>query len=176
MGVGSLLMPYFYGRKIMVKRATKFNLMLDKESRFPCLVKEHGFSYEVEDDLSGPIQMVKVCRDILHMDEMAEEHLYMLSLDGKNRIRGISEVSHGGANVAYIQPCGVLQRALLSGAVSIIIAHNHPSGEINPSEADISLTKRMKQSCDLLGIPLLDHLIIGPTAYFSFRESNINLK
>ena len=92
----------------------------------------------------------------------------MISLDYKCHPLGFFEVSHGTVNSSIVDPRSVFIRALLSGATSIILCHNHPSGDCTPSKEDVLLTKRIKEGGELLGIELLDHVIIG-TGFLSMR-------
>lgn len=101
--------------------------------------------------------------------EAAEEYVYTLALDNKNKATGLFEISHGTVNSSVISPREIYIRALLLGASSIILFHNHPSGDVTPSKDDILVTKRVKAAGELLGVELLDHLIIGDT-YYSFKE------
>ena len=85
----------------------------------------------------------------------------MLALDTKCKPIGIFEISHGTVNMSMINPREVFIRALLVGAVSIALIHNHPSGDATPSREDISATKRLAECGKLLGVVLLDHIVIG---------------
>lgn len=98
-----------------------------------------------------------------------KEYFFALHLDGKNRIICIDMVSVGSLNQSIVHPREVFKSALLSSSAGIIILHNHPSGEPTPSREDIEITKRLKESGELLGIRVLDHIIIGET-YISFVE------
>lgn len=108
----------------------------------------------------------------LRLLEAAEEYVYTLALDNKNKATGLFEISHGTVNSSVISPREIYIRALLLGASSIILFHNHPSGDVTPSKDDILVTKRVKAAGELLGIELLDHLIVGDK-YYSFREEQM---
>ena len=82
-------------------------------------------------------------------------------------------MSKGTVNASLLSPREIFCEALKEGAVNIILLHNHPSGEINPSKMDISCTTKIKEAGDIIGIKLLDHIIIGDNKYLSFREQNI---
>lgn len=101
-----------------------------------------------------------------------KEYFFALHLDGKNRIICIDMVSVGSLNQSIVHPREVFKSALLSSSAGIIILHNHPSGEPTPSREDIEITRRLKESGELLGIRVLDHIIIGET-YISFVERGI---
>ena len=99
------------------------------------------------------------------------ESFKVVLLNRASRIIGIMNVSEGGQSATVVDPKLILQSALLSHAASIILAHNHPSGNTQPSEADINLTKKIKQGAAFLDISLLDHIILTPDEYyFSFAD------
>lgn len=99
-----------------------------------------------------------------------QEHFLTISLSGAHEILGINVTSVGTVNNAMIHPREVFTEAIRKQASAIIVCHNHPSGNINPSRDDIETTKRLLESSEILGITLLDHIIINKTSYFSFRE------
>ncbi len=99
----------------------------------------------------------------------SREHFVALYLDGAHQISSYSVISIGSANMTCVQPRDVFQRAIISGAVALAIAHNHPSGDLTPSKEDLGVTNRLKDAGELLGIRLLDHLIVTTTAFFSIQ-------
>lgn len=101
------------------------------------------------------------------------EEFIVVCLDIKNQPSCINICSIGSLNSAIVHPREVFKTAILSNSASIIIAHNHPSGDPSPSPEDISITKRLKESGILLGIQLLDHIIIGQkNKYISLKEEH----
>lgn len=102
-----------------------------------------------------------------------QENFVILCLDVKNYMTFFSIVHRGTVNSTSVHPRDIFQRAYLSNAVRIIIAHNHPSNNCTPSGNDQKFTKKVKECGDLLGIPLLDHIIVGRDTYLSFREENL---
>lgn len=111
-----------------------------------------------------------------YMEEMRhqkQEHIKLLMLNSKSKLLGESEVSKGTVNASLISPRELFIEALNKQAVSIILLHNHPSGDPTPSKTDILLTKRVKEAGDLIGIELLDHIIIGDNCYSSFAENKL---
>lgn len=88
-------------------------------------------------------------------------------------ILGWSKISSGGATSTIVDPATIFQLALLANATSIILAHNHPSGIIKPSKADKTITKRIKESGELLEIEVIDHIILTANKYISFKENQI---
>jgi DNA repair protein RadC len=104
---------------------------------------------------------------------MAEESMVMITLDTKNNITGLFTVSQGSLNSSIVHPREIYKRAILQNAASIIIAHNHPSGDTTPSQEDIAVTKRISEAGKLLGIELLDHIIVGDIGFCSLKERGI---
>ena len=99
------------------------------------------------------------------------EHFIVLFLNGKNEVAAFFVASTGTASACLVGPRELFQAAVHAGAVSIIAGHNHPSGDTEPSAEDRSVTRRLVQAGELLGIPLLDHLIVGLNSFYSFMES-----
>ena len=97
----------------------------------------------------------------------------MIAMNSSCRVLGIFLISKGTANVSLITPREVYIRALLSGAVQIVLCHNHPSGNAVPSEQDIAITRKIKEAGELININLADHIIIGSDSYLSFKEAEI---
>lgn len=112
----------------------------------------------------------------LYMDEMRylqKEHFRVVLLDTKNQIIATEEISVGTLNASIVHPRDVFRAAIKRNANSIILIHNHPSGDPTPSNEDINITKRLLEAGNLIGIKVLDHIIIGDNKYISFREKNI---
>ena len=120
-----------------------------------------------------PEKIADLLREVFRLSGAAQENFVMCSFDTSNSLIGVFLVSKGSINRSYAPVREVCQNALLSGAVSIVIAHNHPSGDDRPSEADISVTKMVKEGLDTIGVGLLDHLVIGDGTYFSFLENGL---
>ena len=99
----------------------------------------------------------------------------VLMLDQKNRVIGINTVSVGSLTASVVHPRECFKPAILSNAASIILAHNHPSGQPQPSQEDRVLTVRLVTAGKLLGISILDHVIIGDgtSSYFSFADEGL---
>ncbi|WP_148325187.1 JAB domain-containing protein [Paraclostridium bifermentans] len=108
-----------------------------------------------------------------YLDRTDREHLVLLTLDIKNKITSINTVSIGSINTSIVHPREVFKTAILSNASSVILTHNHPSGDVTPSKEDIDITNRIKECGRILGIELLDHVIIGNDKYSSLKEKGI---
>jgi DNA repair protein RadC len=100
-----------------------------------------------------------------------EERFGLLALNSRCTLLADRILSLGTANATLISPREFFREALKFGAVSTIAFHNHPTGEVQPSREDIRLTQRLREAGGSLGVPLVDHLIIGKDRYFSFRNS-----
>ena len=94
-------------------------------------------------------------------------------LDGANSVLGWSKTSQGGLAGTVAYPKVIFQLALKANACGIILAHNHPSGNIKPYDADIRLTRKLKDAGQLLDLPVLDHIILTSEAYYSFADEGI---
>lgn len=136
------------------------------------LVKEKGALYELENKKIGsPEDSYNMLKEVFNPGELAEEVLLMISLNTKNRVTGLFEVSRGTLSASLVHPREVFKRAILNNASSIIIAHNHPSGDLKPSREDIELTRKLMDAGRILGISLLDHIIIGDDDYYSLMSN-----
>ncbi|SFA41390.1 DNA repair protein RadC [Pedobacter suwonensis] len=101
--------------------------------------------------------------------ELLEEFKVIL-LNTKGRVLGVVNISQGGFSGTVADPRVIFAVALKACASSMILAHNHPSGELSPSDADLTLTKRLKSGGDILGIEVHDHLIVSRYGFYSFLE------
>ena len=107
------------------------------------------------------------------MEPLVQEQLRVLLLDNKNRIVGQHLVYQGSVNTIQIRPAEVFREAVLEAAPRIILAHNHPSGDPEPSTEDIEITGVLMEAGRILGVDVLDHLIIGQGSYVSLRSRNL---
>lgn len=102
-----------------------------------------------------------------------QEQMLLLMLDTKNWLISERIISKGTVKSSLISPREIMIEAVRIEAVSIILLHNHPSGDVTPSRDDVLLTRRVKEAGELIGIHLLDHIVIGDNKYTSFRENGI---
>jgi len=121
---------------------------------------------------SAPERVAEFLRNIGLASE-EQEHMVALTLDAKNKITGYYTVAIGTADNAAIHFRDVFRRAILLNSLGIILCHQHPSGECEPSSDDIRLTQGAKQAGEIIGIKLLDHVIVSETGYYSFVEKRI---
>jgi DNA repair protein RadC len=117
-----------------------------------------------------------VMQEILLREEKIDqekEHLWMIGLAQNNRILYIELISLGSVKATTVEPMNVFRVAVLKGAVNVILAHNHPSGELKPSDADKDTTDRLLQVGLILNIKVIDHLIISVKSYLSFADTGL---
>lgn len=103
--------------------------------------------------------------------ECHKENLLVFCLDTRLRLIGWNIVAVGTKNECPFSPAEILKYGILSDASYLIVAHNHPSGDVSPSRADTSAGERLKAACEIVGVPIRDFLIFGNERYFSFVES-----
>lgn len=107
---------------------------------------------------------------IRHYADRKQEHFICVSLNGANEVINSRVVSVGLVNKTQVHPREVFADPITDRASAIIVAHNHPSGELKPSKEDIEITKQLKSAGEILGIRLLDHIIFNDKGYYSFLE------
>jgi DNA repair protein RadC len=119
--------------------------------------------------VKGPDDAADVITNFI--SDKPQEHLIVLLLSNQNAVVGVNIVAIGTGNACRVQVADVLRPAILANANGIILAHNHPSGSINPSPEDRELTIKIKAGADLMGIDILDHIIVGSYGnHLSMRE------
>lgn len=135
------------------------------------MVREDAVEYN--NTIKSPADVAKLAHDVLEMHEMAEENFIILCLNTKNKVAGVHTISIGSLDTSIVHPREVFKAALLNNASAIILMHNHPSGEPEPSKEDIEVTHRLVNAGNILGIRVLDHIIIGDKRYISLKEQGI---
>jgi len=109
-----------------------------------------------------------------YLADTDREHFVILMLDQKNQVIGINTVSIGSLTASVVHPREVYKPLILSNAAAVILGHNHPSGDPQPSKEDRAITTRLKEAGTLLGVNVLDHIIVGGDGrYFSFADENM---
>ena len=119
-------------------------------------------------DLTDPETVAEYFMEDFRHDDA--EKVVLLLLNSRSRLVGEEVISRGTVNMSAVSPREIFLTALRYGAVSIILMHNHPSGDPSPSGEDLSLTAQVEQAGKLIGIELVDHIIMGDQRYFSFRQ------
>lgn len=107
------------------------------------------------------------------LGDLNHEEFWIMLLDRGNKIKDHFMISQGGITGTVIDVRIILKRALDNGAVSMILCHNHPSGTMRASDADLKITKKIKQAAQVMDISLLDHIIVGQNSYYSFADEGI---
>lgn len=110
---------------------------------------------------------------MVQFKDYENEHFKCLLLNTKNDLVKVVDVSHGGLDGAMAVPRDVFRQAVRESANAVIVCHNHPSGDPQPSRDDMALTKRLTESGDLLGVRVLDHIVFGDGRYVSFKERKL---
>ena len=122
--------------------------------------------------LNSAEAVANYARSIIYPERTIQyvEQFYVLLLDRQNQLYAYKQISSGGVSATYTDPKLIFQTALLCHASQIILVHNHPSGNIQPSNNDLQMTKRLKDVGELLELPVLDHVIITDESYYSFAD------
>ena len=133
------------------------------------VIRERSIEYSCG-RVDNPQKAAELVRN-LFMEDADREYLVVCCLDAKLKPLSIEIAAIGSLNQCMVDPRDIFKNAVLSNSANILIYHNHPSGEAEPSMDDERVTKRIKEAGELLGIPLVDHIIIGKDCTFSFREA-----
>ena len=119
--------------------------------------------------LDGAVDVCGVISPIVKPFE--SEHFLVISVDARQRLIAVDDISKGTVNESLVHPREVFKTAISRLAARVFVAHNHPSGDSYPSHQDISITERLIMASKIVGIPLLDHVIMGKSGYYSFKDS-----
>ncbi len=143
--------------------------LYNTEEKIPYLVKEGAYDYGAEENkmltLSSPKEAAAFLNTTFKLRRRAEEFVYLICLNSKNQVVAVFEVSHGNVNSSFLSPREIFIRALMSGAVGIIVAHNHPSGVCTMSNEDKLVAERLEDAGKVIGINLIDFLVLGDRTY-----------
>ena len=121
--------------------------------------------------VTNPSHAVDMIRN--KINNYSKEHFFILSFDTRSRLLGIDNVSMGTLTASLVHPRETFEAAIRRHAAQIIAAHNHPSGDSEPSDEDIKITKRLVEAGKIMGIELIDHIIVTKAGYFSFKEKEM---
>jgi DNA repair protein RadC len=136
----------------------------------PKWVKTHEF-LAVDKKVCSSSKAANLFRQFMDPDQLQyREMFYALFLNRNNEIVGLFKVSEGGISSTVVDPKVLLSQALLIGASGIIVCHNHPSGNIQPSQSDFNLTEKLKNAASYLDMSILDHVILTENNYYSFAD------
>ena len=140
-------------------RITRYTTELT-DDKITAVVKENSSNYEIS-NLNCPENIVRMMNDVFHAGRKAEEYVWLIAANTKMKPIGLFELTHGSVNASQL------------GSREVLV-HNHPSGDPSPSRDDNATTKRLKSAADIMGIPLVDHIIIGDSAFYSYAEHNFS--
>lgn len=158
----------------------KYGIELDSK-RHPRLVSEDRYRYECDDwkcdDWKFDVGLIaRMMRECFRLDHKAEEYAFALAYSGDDELLGVFELTHGFANETKVNARNLMIRMLLVGAQGFVIIHNHPSGDVTPSAADIRLCDFIRGYSHIMGMICMDFLIVGKSLghkdnwFYSFRE------
>ena len=151
-------------------RLVNYTLKTNDETELPVLERVNATNYSAVSSLNTPDLIAKVFMDVYEMGSLAEESVYGLFLNTALKPIGISKISQGSVNSSIVSTRSLFIRALLCGAVCLVLVHNHPSGECSPSTEDGLVTRKIRDASRLLDLKLVDHIIVGRGSYYSFKE------
>lgn len=134
------------------------------------------------EEKTKPKKKVKTSKDIVnyclehfmpYLRDMKKEVFKAILLDGRNKVIKDVTISEGTLTASMVHPREVIKEAISESASAIVLVHNHPSGESEPSEDDIEITNRLISACKLVGLRVLDHIILGDNNYYSFLNEGL---
>jgi len=131
---------------------------------------------KIDKQIRKPVDIARILQEILMTEaelDQDKEHFWAIGFDCRMRIKYIELVSLGTLTTTLFHPRETFRLAIMKGVTSIMIAHNHPSGEMEFSDPDIECVKKLKQAGEILGIELMDALIISKYNYVSAKDTNI---
>lgn len=145
------------------KKVTRYEMRIVKVGE----VRENPIS-------TSPVTSPEDCLKYLELiKDQFQEHFVALTLDGAGNIINSRVITVGLLNHTLVHPREVFRGAILDNAASIIVAHNHPSGSLEPSSQDIAITTQLKDAGTLMGIPVIDHIIVSKNGHLSMRERGL---
>jgi DNA repair protein RadC len=124
---------------------------------------------EGEERVSLPSEAATVFRELI--GNRRNEHFAVMLLNGAHKAIGTLIVTQGLVNKTLINPSEIFRPAIMADAVAVIVAHNHPSGQLEPSPEDRSITDRLRDAGKIIGISLIDHLIVSRSGFYSFADN-----
>ena len=134
------------------------------------LVQEHSGLYDLDKEIRSSTQAAEICRQLYDMGNLSYEKMIIITLNPRLEVVGCFEVARGTIDESPVYVREIATRALLTNAKNVILSHNHPSGSVNPSRADIETTKKIRDALTMLNIDLLDHIITGHDQTYSMAD------
>jgi len=168
-------------RKMNMKESSYMEKMTTKTTRYALLMEEcASYVQEVKPSCNNPEKVAALIRPLIQQwQDAGQETVWVIMLDTKMRAVGAPvEISRGTLDQCTISARDIMRAALIANAKSIILVHNHPSGDTSPSAADVSITEKIMAAGDIIGVHVLDHIIIGTkteinAGYTSIRETGL---
>lgn len=140
------------------------------------LVCEKSATYRINSRVSSSDNIAALLQHTIKAGRLLTEHFFVFVLDNKMDLVGYHDISAGTLNSTQVHPREVFQAAISTPkCAAVVVAHNHPSGDPTPSREDVDVTRRLLQAGEILGIPVMDHVIIGDGNYTSVRGNNSEL-
>jgi len=127
-------------------------------------------------EIKNPKEMAGVFQQVLKMESQIDqdkEHFWVAGLNTRNVIKYLELVSLGTLDANLVHPREVFRLTISKGVAQIVVGHNHPSGDPEPSEDDLEITQRLKKAGEIIGIEVIDHIIIAGNDYLSFKEKRL---
>jgi hypothetical protein len=126
----------------------------------------------------GPITSSRQVFDLFHKEGLTQDQevFYVLLLDTQAQCRGVGEIARGARERVQTPIPDILRLPMVDGATYFVVVHNHPSGKVTPSKADIEITQTILQAGEVVGVPLMDHVIVGADSYYSFYDKKNVIK
>lgn len=162
--LSNILDPSFYGKK---------EGFTDLDRQKLKVIRETVSQYRIEKATRQPITSTRTAMDVFRemIGYEKQEHVVLLTLDTKNHIISRKVIFKGSLNSSVAHPREIFKQAVEDSAARIMIGHNHPSGDVQPSQEDMHFTRRLRDAGEMMGIPLLDHIIVSDCDEYSFREA-----
>ncbi len=154
----SLMLQGGLGRREAARLCAAFALARELE----------GFRRDARPRMHSALEVAQLLRPLVRGLERESFHVFLL--DGRHALKRRELVSLGTLSTSLVHPREVFRSAVREGAAAVICAHNHPSGDPEPSAEDVEITRRLRQAGDVLGVPLLDHIVLGEWSHVSLRE------
>ena len=151
---------------IAVAKATQIKAAFELGKRL------EGYGYDLpKKSITKPEEAVKLVKN--RLKDKKKEYFLAILLDSRNQPINITQISVGSLNASIVHPREVFKEAISASAASVILVHNHPSGDVSPSDEDIQITKRLKESGEIVGINLFDHIIIAGNSFTSLKAQGL---
>ena len=125
------------------------------------LVQEHSGLYDLDKKIRTSTQAAEICKELYDMHNLSYEKMVLITLNTRLEVVGCFEVARGTVDESPVYIREIATRALLTNAKNVILAHNHPSGAVDPSKADIDITRKAKDILAVLNINVIDHIIVA---------------